>query len=135
MLIFCKFKISNYVKPHTFFRIFTLTAKDVPFYCRLNIFLLLIFSLHRIKHVSRIVYQWKNLNMIGYQAYNNVCLKLVSAISCQISIFSPNDSPSETMKIFFISSKKLFLFSRYSIFCNFFPFPYFPDSKEQMEVE
>ena len=30
--------------------------------------------------------------------------------------FSPNDSPSKTMKIFFISSKKLFLFLRYSNF-------------------
>ena len=39
-------------------------------------------------------------------------------------------------KMFFISSKKLFLFSRYSNFCNFFPsFPHFPDSKGQMEVE
>ena len=35
----------------------------------------------------------------------------------------------------FISSKKVFLFSRYSIFCYFFPFlPEFPDSKGQMEV-
>ena len=31
--------------------------------------------------------------------------------------FSPNDSPPKTMKMFFISSKKLFLFSRYSSFC------------------
>ena len=39
-------------------------------------------------------------------------------------------------KVFFISSKKLFLYSRYSNFCNFFPsFPHFPDSKGQMEVE
>ena len=39
-------------------------------------------------------------------------------------------------KMFFISSKKLFSFSRYSNFCNFFPsFPHFPDSKGQMEVE
>ena len=39
-------------------------------------------------------------------------------------------------KLFFISSKKLFSFSRYSIFCNFFnSFPHFPDTKEQMEVE
>ena len=39
-------------------------------------------------------------------------------------------------KMFFISSKKLFLFSRYSNFCNFFPsFPHFPDSKGQMELE
>ena len=39
-------------------------------------------------------------------------------------------------KMFFISSKKLFPFSRYSNFCNFFPsFPHIPDSKGQMEVE
>ena len=32
--------------------------------------------------------------------------------------------------MFFISSKKLFSFSRYSSLCNFFPsFPHFPDSK------
>ena len=38
--------------------------------------------------------------------------------------------------MFFISPKKLFLFSRYSHFCNFFPsIPHFPDSKEQVEVE
>ena len=36
----------------------------------------------------------------------------------------------------FISSKKLFSFSRYSNFCNFLSsFPLFPDSKGQMEVE
>ena len=44
----------------------------------------------------------------------------------QISIFSPNDSPSKTIKLLFIWSKKLFLFSRYSNFCisifpSFFP--------------
>ena len=40
--------------------------------------------------------------------------------------FSPNDSPSKTMneKMFFISSKNLFLFSRYSDFCAFI-FPFF----------
>ena len=38
--------------------------------------------------------------------------------------------------MFFISSKKLFSFLRYSNFCNFFPsFPQFPDSKGQMEVK
>ena len=31
--------------------------------------------------------------------------------------FSPNDSPSKTKRCFFISSKKLFPFSRYSNFC------------------
>ena len=39
-------------------------------------------------------------------------------------------------KMFFISSKKLFSFSRYLNFCNFFSsFPHFPDSKEQMKME
>ena len=39
-------------------------------------------------------------------------------------------------KKFFVSSKKLFLFSRCSNFCDFFPsFPHFPDSKGQMEKE
>ena len=39
-------------------------------------------------------------------------------------------------KVFFILSKKLFSFLRYSNFCNFFPsFPHFPDTKGQMEVE
>ena len=56
-------------------------------------------------------------------AYNN--LKLVSAIFYQIFILSLNVALQK-----FISSKKLFLFSRYSIFCNFFPsFPHFPGSK------
>ena len=56
-------------------------------------------------------------------------LKLVSAIFYQIFIFTPNDSPSKTMKnVNFSSSKKLFSFLRYSSFCNFFPsFPQFPD--------
>ena len=39
--------------------------------------------------------------------------------------FSRNDSASKIMKIFFISSKKLFLFSRYSNFC-ISVFPSFP---------
>ena len=50
--------------------------------------------------------------------------------------FSPNDSPLKPIKMFFISLKKLFSFSRHSNFCNFFPsFPHFPDSKGQMEVK
>ena len=53
--------------------------------------------------------------------YPNTNLKLVSANFYQIFIFSPNDSPSKTSKMFFISSKKLFSLSRYSNFC-IFPF-------------
>ena len=64
------------------------------------------------------------------------CLKLASAISYQIFIFLRNDSPLKTVKMLFISSKKLFSFSRYSNLCNFSSsFPHFPDSKEQMEVD
>ena len=63
-------------------------------------------------------------------------LNLVSTIFHQIFSFSTNDSPSKTEKMFFISSKKLFSFSRYPNICNFSPsFPHFPDSKRQMEVE
>ena len=39
----------------------------------------------------------------------------------KIFIFSPYDSPSELWKMLFISSKKLFSFSRYSIFCICLP--------------
>ena len=63
-------------------------------------------------------------------------LKLVYAIFDQIFLFTQNDSPLMTIKMFFISSKKLFSFSGYSNFCCFFSsFPYFPDSKGQAEVE
>ena len=63
-------------------------------------------------------------------------LKLVCAIFYQIFIFSPNYSPLKTTKMFSISSKKLFSFSRYSLFCIFFPsFPQFSDSKGQILVE
>ena len=42
----------------------------------------------------------------------------------------------QKLKIFLISSKKLFSYLKYSIFWNFFPsFPHFPDSKGQIEVE
>ena len=67
--------------------------------------------------------------------FRNEALKLVSAIFYQ-TFFSSNDRPSKTIKMFFISSKKLFSFLRYSDFCDFFPsFPHFPDSKGQMEEE
>ena len=63
-------------------------------------------------------------NVGGYSA------KLVSAIFYQIFIFDQMIGLQKLWKMFFISSKKLFLFSRYSNFCNFFPsFPHFPDSK------
>ena len=63
-----------------------------------------------------------------------IFLKLMSDIVYQIFVFPPNDSPSKTMIFFFYFIKKaLFVFS---IFKFFFPsFPYFPDTKGQMEVE
>ena len=39
----------------------------------------------------------------------------------QIFIFLPNDSPSKIINVFYFI-KKIFWFSRYSNFCNFFPF-------------
>ena len=41
-------------------------------------------------------------------------------------LFSPNDSPSKTMKNVFISSKNLFLLLRYSCFCIFVFLSFFP---------
>ena len=61
-----------------------------------------------------------------------------ACVRCILSnfYFSPNDSPSKTVKMFFISSKKLFRFSRYSNICIFrSSFPLFPDSKGQTEME
>ena len=51
-------------------------------------------------------------------------LKLVSAIFYEIFIFHQMIALSKLWKMFFISSKKLFSFSRYSDFCIFI-FPAF----------
>ena len=65
-----------------------------------------------------------------------VNLRIVSTICYHFFIFSPSDSPLKTTRNFFISSEKHFLFSRYSIFCYFFPSSSrFSNSKGQMEVE
>ena len=63
-------------------------------------------------------------------------LKLVSAVFIKFLFFQQMIALQKLWKVFFISSKKLLLFLRYSNFYNFFPsFPHFPDSKGQMEVE
>ena len=54
-------------------------------------------------------------------SFQSCSLKLVSAIFYQTYTFSSNDSPLKTMKNAFYFIKKLFSFSRYSNFCNFFP--------------
>ena len=67
---------------------------------------------------------------------HNHFLKLVSDIFYQILFFHQMKALQKLWKIFFISSKKLFSYLRYSHFCIFFPFfPHFPDSKGQMEVD
>ena len=69
----------------------------------------------------------------------NVCVVKMARIVCNVYVilfFHQMIGLQKLWKMFFISSKKLFSFSRYSDFCNFFPsFPHFPDSKGQMEVE
>ena len=85
--------------------------------------------------LKKILGRMPNWKSPGPNLVQGFWFKLLSAIFYQFFIFSPSDSPSKTMKMFFISSKKLFLFMRYSSFCDFFPcFPHFPDSKGQMEV-
>ena len=68
-----------------------------------------------------ILLKWKKnlLPWIFFVKIERFLLKLVPAIFYQIFIFSLNDSPLKTMKNFFISCKKLFLFSRHSNFCKF----------------
>ena len=62
--------------------------------------------------------------------------KAVPTFFIKFSFFHQMIALQKQWKKFFISSKKLFSFSRYSSFCSFFPpFPHFPDSKGQMEVE
>ena len=69
-LVACILLIRNHilseVTPPT--TIFIMTGKVVPSYFRLNLFLILIFSLDRIDHFSWVAYECKNLNLIGYHA-------------------------------------------------------------------
>ena len=66
----------------------------------------------------------------------SVYLKFVSAFFIKFLFFHQMIFFKKLWKMFFISSKKLFSFLRYSNCCNFFPsFPNFPDSKGQMDVE
>ena len=78
--------------------------------------------------------QWLKQN--GILSIFDKKLKLASAIFCQIFIFRQIIALQKLWKMFFISSKKVFSFLIYWIFCNFFPpFPHFPDSKGQMGVD
>ena len=58
-----------------------------------------------------------------YKLSNGKTLKLVSAIFYQLFICHQRIALQKLWKLFFISSKKLFSFSRYAIFClSVFPF-------------
>ena len=75
-------------------------------------------NLHGRGFIARILFVLKNFSKcMVFKKFS--ALKLVSAIFHYFFIFSPNDSPLKTMKNIFISSEKLFLFSRYSNFCIF----------------
>ena len=53
-----------------------------------------------------------------------------------LSIFSPNDYPSKTIKKCFLFHLKALLILEIFNLGNFLsPFPHYPDSKEEMEVE
>ena len=70
------------------------------------------------------------------QNKQSLSLKLVSAIFIDFFYFLFCQIIALQKLCIFYYSKKLFSFSRYSNFCNFFPFfSHFPDSKGQMEVE
>ena len=72
-----------------------------------------------------------------FSALNTLILKTKACVRYFLSNFFHQMIPLQKLwKMFFISSKKLFSFSRYSDFCIFSSsFPHFPDSKGQMEVE
>ena len=72
---------------------------------------------------SFIEHLWWLLLSLFKKPYEN-CLKLLSAIYYQIVIFHQMIAVQKLWKMFFISSKKLFLLSRYSNFC-IFDFPCF----------
>ena len=66
--------------------------------------------------------------LIKWYIWGKIDLKLVSAIFHQIFIFHRMIALQKLGKMFFISSKKLFSFSRYSNFCNFIFLSFFPVS-------
>ena len=75
----------------------------------------------------------KKLFKIAQNSNKNTCaivsfLKLVSAIFCQTFIFHQMIALRKLWKMFFISSKKIFSFSRYSNFCIFVFSSFFPVS-------
>ena len=92
-----------------------------------------------IKFMEKGVKKVGTLRIWRYDQKLTTYLKLLSATFYQIIkflFFHEMIALQKLWKMFFISSKKLFSFSRYSSFCNIFPFsPNFPDSKGQKEVE
>ena len=74
--------------------------------------------------VSHMLYGSKTNSLKKFgQNIIKIVIKACICYSHQIFIFSPNDSPSKNSKMLFISSKKLFSFSRQ--FFVFLSFPFF----------
>ena len=68
-------------------------------------------------------------NQFGFKPGDS-CIKACFCYFLSIFCFSTKCQPFQNYEQFFISTKKLFSFWRYSYFCNFFPsFPNFPDKK------
>ena len=62
------------------------------------------------EQISDIVLVLPLLTLTKLMPAGSLRLKLVSAVFCQIFIFSPNDSPSKTLKnIFYFIEKALFV--------------------------
>ena len=98
--------------------------------------IMLLFSLHKEQQTSRELKRNMNDRIIIFLTSLLIFLKLVFAIFYHFLFFHQMIALEKLWKMFFISSKKLFSFSRYSDFGNFFPsFPQVPDSKGQMEVD
>ena len=73
---------------------------------------------------------WENIFILGPKSVSSFScniqqqtylLKLVSAIFSEVFIFHQTVALQKLWKMFFISSTKLFLFSRFSNFCIFSP--------------
>ena len=76
------------------------------------------------------LYFWENIFILGPKSVSSFScniqqqtylLKLVSAIFSEVFIFHQTVALQKLWKMFFISSTKLFLFSRFSNFCIFSP--------------
>ena len=86
------------------------------------------------QHVYKILIMWTYVMTLKLVYLNMDCETFKDCWVC--FFFHQMITLQKTMESLFISSKKFFLFSRYSNFCNFLPsLSHFQDSKGQMKVE